>query len=71
MWPIYRTLLGATTPGQSGPGNDVNERLLHIPESSSITGALQSDCLMFYQDTCWRSLTLGRDAVGVFYSPNR
>ena len=47
-WPIDRTLSGATTPGQSGPGSNGNEEVLRIPQSSSITGAWQSDCLMSY-----------------------
>ena len=38
------TLSGATTPGQSGPGSDGNERVLGIPRSSSITGTSLSDC---------------------------
>ena len=46
IWPIDRTLSSATTPGQSGPGNDGNEGLLHIPQSSSITGTSLSDCLV-------------------------
>ena len=29
--PIDRALLAATTPGQSGPGRDGNEKVLHIP----------------------------------------
>ena len=37
-----RTLSGATTPGQSGPGSNGNEGLLGIPQSSSITGASPS-----------------------------
>ena len=41
--------LGATTPRQSGPGT--NEEILHIPQSSNITGASPSDCLTSYQDT--------------------
>ena len=28
IWPIVRTLSGATTPGESGPGSDSNERIL-------------------------------------------
>ena len=36
--PIDRTLSGATTPGQSGPGSDGNDGVLHFPQSSSITG---------------------------------
>ena len=48
IWPIDRTLSGATTPGQSGPGSDSNEGVLCIPESSSITGTSLSDCLVLY-----------------------
>ena len=41
---------GATTPGQSGPWSDGNEEILRIPESSSITGASSSDCLVSYPE---------------------
>ena len=46
--PIDRTLSGATTPGQSGPGSNSNEGVLCIPQSSSITGVSLSDCLVSY-----------------------
>ena len=46
--PIDRTLSGATTPGQSGPENDGNKGVLHISQSSNITGALALDGLMSY-----------------------
>ena len=46
--PIDRTLSGATTPSQSRPVSDVNKGVLHIPQSSSITGASPSDCLVSY-----------------------
>ena len=39
---------GATTPGESGPRSNGNERVLCIPQSSSITGAAPSDCLVSY-----------------------
>ena len=39
---------GATTPGQSEPGSDGNEGVLRIPQSSSITGASPSNCLVSY-----------------------
>ena len=66
-WPIYSTILGATTLGQSGPGNDDNEGVLHILQSSSIT-----DCLMSYSRHSLRGdLPLYRDAAGVFYTPIR
>ena len=48
IWPIDRTLSGATTPGQSGSGSDGNEGVLCIPESSCITGTSPSDCLVSY-----------------------
>ena len=43
-----RTLLGATTQGQIGPGSDGNDWVFRIPQSPSITGALPSDCLIPY-----------------------
>ena len=41
-------LSGATTPGQGGPGSNGNKGVLHIPQSSSITGTSASDCLVSY-----------------------
>ena len=50
-------------PGQGGPGSDGNKGVLHIPQSSSITGTSPSDCLVSYQDThCW-GLPLCRGTV--------
>ena len=40
-------------PGQSGPGSNDNEKLLHIPQSPSITETSPSDYLASYQDTHW------------------
>ena len=48
IWPIDKTLSGATTPSQSGPGNDDNKGVLRILQSSSITEASSSDCLVSY-----------------------
>ena len=45
---IERTLSGATTPGQSGPESDGNRRLFCILQSSNITGASPSNCLVPY-----------------------
>ena len=42
IWPIDRTLSGATTLGQSGPGSNDREGVLHIPGTSSL------DCLVSY-----------------------
>ena len=52
IWPIDRTFLSATTPGQSEPESNGNEGVLFIPQSSSITGTSPSDC--YIQDTHWR-----------------
>ena len=46
VWPMDRTL-SASTPSQSGPGN---ERGFGIPQSSSITGNSPSDCLVSYPE---------------------
>ena len=43
-----RSLSDATTPGQSGPGNDGNEGVLRILQSPSITEASSSNCLVSY-----------------------
>ena len=48
IWPRERTLSGATTLGQSRLGNYGNKGILRIPQSSSITGASPSDCLVSY-----------------------
>ena len=39
-------LSGVTALGQSEPVSNGNEGVLHIPQSSSITGTSPSDCLM-------------------------
>ena len=48
IWPIDRTLSGATTPNLSGPGSNGNEGVLCIPQNSIITGPSTSNCLMSY-----------------------
>ena len=48
IWPIDRTLSGAITPGHSGPGNNGNDGVLHIPQSPTITGTSPSDCSVSY-----------------------
>ena len=48
IWPIDRTLLGAYTPGQSGPRSDGNEGVVRISRNSSITRTSPSHCLVSY-----------------------
>ena len=48
---IDKTLTGTTILGQSGPGSNGNERLLHTPQISR-TGASSSDNVSYHtQDT--------------------
>ena len=62
----------ATTPDQSGCGSFGNEGILHIPQSSNNTGTSPSDCLVSYPGhSLGDVLPLFRDAIGIFYSPNR
>ena len=58
----------------SGPGSDDNEGVVHIPQSSIITGTSPSDCLASYPGHSLGgggALPLCIDAVGVFYSPSQ
>ena len=48
IWLLGRTLSDATTPGQCRSRNDGNEGVFPILQSSSITGASLSDCLVSY-----------------------
>ena len=36
IWPINETITDSTTPVQSQPESNGNEKILHIPQSSSI-----------------------------------
>ena len=63
---FYRTLTGATTPGQSGPRGNGNEGTLNIPQNSSITRASPSDCLVSYPGhALWESY-LSADMQSVY-----
>ena len=46
IWPIEWTLSGATSPGQSVPGNDCSEGVFRILQGSIITGTSPADCLV-------------------------
>ena len=50
IWPKDRTLLCATTRGQSRSKSDGYEGVLRIPQSSSFTGTSLSDSLMSYPE---------------------
>ena len=51
IWPIVGTLTGTNTPGQSGPGNNSNDGVLYIPQTSR-TGASLTETVEYHtQDT--------------------
>ena len=64
--PIDWTLSGSTTPRQSGPESNGNKGVLCILQSSSITGASQSDCLMSYPGHSLRESYLSADLQLVY-----
>ena len=65
IWPIDKTLSGATTPGQSGYGSDDNEAILRIPQITIRLFSVVSKTLV------GETLPLFRVAVSVFYSPSQ
>ena len=74
IWPIDRTLSGATTPDKSGPGSDGNKGILRIPQSSSSTWALPSDYLVSYLGHslvgCWLFEFHGTSTTMGYSMPN-
>ena len=72
IWLKNWTLSRATTPGYNESGVDGNKRIVRIPQRFSITGASPSGYLVLYPEYSLAGvLPLSRDAVGVFYGPNR
>ena len=67
-----KTLSGATTLRQSGPGNNGNEGVLCVPQSSRNTGASPSVCFVSLTgDSLREVLPFSRYAVSVFCCSNR
>ena len=69
IWLIDRTLSGATTSGQSGPWSNGNKEVLRVPQSSSITGTLPSDCLVSYAGHSWGKSYLSAEKQLVYSTP--
>ena len=67
--PIRKTILGATTPGQSGSESDSNEGVLNIPQGSSITGTSPPDCLMSYPGNSLGGDLIPRKRCNRFIAP--
>ena len=57
IWLIDRTQSGATTQGQSGPGSNGNERVLHIPHKSPKLKHHYQRVYCHIQNNRWECLT--------------
>ena len=70
IWSIDRTISGATTMAECGPGSNGNEEVLHITQSST-TGDSPSNYLMSYLGLSFRRgiFSLFKGANSVFCSP--
>ena len=53
IWPIDWTLTGITNLDQSEPGNNVNEGVLHIPQSFRTGNSLSNTIQCHIQNTCF------------------
>ena len=71
IWAIDKTLSGTTTPGQSGLGSDSNEGVLRITQSSSITEATPSDCLVSYTGHSLGESYPSAETQSVYFAANR
>ena len=73
IWSIHWTLPGATTQVRSGPGSDGNKGVLHILQSSNITGASPSDYLVSYPGymLIWSYLSADIESVYLTASADR
>ena len=65
IWPIDRTLSGATNPGRCQPGSNGNEEVLYILQSSR-TGASPTDCLVSYLGYMWRESYLSVEMQSMY-----
>ena len=65
IWSIDRTLSGVSTPGQSGPWNNGNEGVFHIPQISK-TRASSSDCFVSYPGHAWGKSYLSAEMQSVY-----
>ena len=72
IWPFVSTLSVASTPGQSDPGINGSEEVLHITQIFRV-GASLSDSLIPYPGHLYVGgvSLFCRDAIGIFFSPRR
>ena len=69
IWPIDRTLSGATSPCPSEPRSNGNEVILNIPQTSRITEALSSDSLASYIGHAWWESYSTAEMQSVYSAP--
>ena len=68
--PIDGSLKNTSSLGQNGPGSNLNEGVLHIPQSS------RTEAIWWFIDISWTlvrqavDLPLFRKAIGVFWNPS-
>ena len=60
-------LSGATTSYRSGPGNDSNEGVVRIAQSSSMSGASRSDCFVSYPQRSLRECYPSAEMQSVYF----
>ena len=68
---MERTLSGATILRENEPESDSNKEVLRIPQSSSITTAILSDCLVSYTGHSLEESYLWRNTVNIFCRHSR
>ena len=68
VWSIDGILSDATTPGQSEPGSNGNERILHIPQSSKTEVSLSEDLMSYPGHLLWWESYLSAEIHSVYPS---
>ena len=71
LWTIDKTLLSATTPGQSGPEAMPMKGYTAFLKALALLKPHHLIVLCHIQDNCLGVLPLSRDAVSVFYYPSQ
>ena len=70
IWPMDRTLPGATTPGRVDLGSMAMKDYSTFPKTPALLDSHHQIVACYIQDTCcWEGVPIWRGAVGVFDSP--
>ena len=71
IWPIDRTLSGATTLSESEPGSDSNKGVLYIPQAPALLKHHHQIVWCHIQDTRWERLTPLQKCSRCILQPSR